>query len=271
MVKASVMNRSYALKLTPKLTYKKEARRDNGEPDVITVWAGFEHVNLMPLLDSFLCASYVCTVMPYCAYGSLEQFVLDDQCRLSENQLRIVSKQMMAASLYLKAKGYSHGNLQLSHYIILPEERLLLTDFQCVTNLTTQRVPQFPMGVSMAPELNSNDAYDTELLDVFDMGICLMILCGKVVHNINLQLDLTIPWNSKQHSEEWSQLNPHVRQMLAGMLCLDVSTRFNFQDVRNSKWYQNRLGVGQRRRRIPSNNSRLHPYWCHMTVNMDST
>ena len=124
------------------------------------------------------------------------------------------------------------------------------TDFRCVVNWLKRREARFPLGPSMAPEVVEDEFDNTILADVFAMEVCILNLCSKVVHNINLQLDVSIPWNSEEHAEKWNSLHPYLRQMLAGMLSLNVDMRYNFTDVTNCRWMQNRLGMSQRKRKI---------------------
>ena len=85
-------------------------------------------------------------------------------------------KQMIVASVYLEVVGYSHGDLHLSHYMLFRDGLIKLTDFRCVVNWSKRREARFPFGISMAPKVVENEFDNTELADVFDMGVCILNL-----------------------------------------------------------------------------------------------
>ncbi|KAF4586107.1 Chk1 protein kinase [Pleurotus pulmonarius] len=155
--------------------------------------------------------------------------------------------QLVAGMEYIHSEGVCHRDLKPENLLLDAAGTLKISDFGLSavfrlkqsgkTRTLTERCGSLPY---VAPELNSDDPYNAEPVDVWGVGVILFtMLAGNT------------PWDEPTlHSPEyvrymsgkifsedpWNRLGDSALSLIRGMLTVNPATRFTLRDAQQHPW-----------------------------------
>ncbi|KAJ8507943.1 hypothetical protein ONZ45_g9744 [Pleurotus djamor] len=156
--------------------------------------------------------------------------------------------QLVAGMDYIHSQGVCHRDLKPENLLLDAAGTLKISDFGLAavyklketgrTRRLTERCGSLPY---VAPELNSNDPYDAEPVDVWGIGVILFtMLCGNTpwdepslqspefVSYVNGEIFKYAPWN---------RLGTSVLSLIRGMLTVNPEKRMTMQEIWAHPWF----------------------------------
>ncbi|KAM3133879.1 hypothetical protein pb186bvf_013994 [Paramecium bursaria] len=133
------------------------------------------HRNIIQIRDNFENEKQIYIVMDYISSLSLQDFIKDRV--LTEQQIKIIFKQLVSAIQYLHSQFISHRDIKLEN--ILYGQQIVLIDFGFA--IQTDRQLTIPCGTPeyMSPELKEKLPYYPMAADIYACGILLQKLLKK--------------------------------------------------------------------------------------------
>ncbi len=167
-----------AIKLIPKAGKKeKEIQGLRQEIDILKT---LRHENIIQMLDAFETPSDFCVVTEF-AQGELFE-ILETDTSLSEEVVRTIAKQLVAALHYLHSNRIIHRDMKPQNILISADGTVKLCDFgfaRAMSQDTFVLTSIKGTPLYMAPELVQEQPY-TPAVDVWSMGVILYeLFVGK--------------------------------------------------------------------------------------------
>ncbi len=127
--------------------------------------------------------SVVYHVTNYAAYGEFYKLIRETGA-LTETLARTYLRQLLQGVEYLHALGIAHRDLKLENLLVDSQGQLLIADLGSAARCRTPdgKTIQLDSGVTVgsreynAPEMNTEETYQGEKVDVFAAGACLFIM-----------------------------------------------------------------------------------------------
>ena len=167
-----------AIKLIPK-SGKKE-REIQGLRQEIDILKTLRHKNIIQMLDAFETPSDFCVVTEF-AQGELFE-ILEVDSSLSEEVVRTIAKQLVAALHYLHSNRIIHRDMKPQNILIAADGTVKLCDFgfaRAMSQDTFVLTSIKGTPLYMAPELVQEQPY-TPAVDIWSMGVILYeLFVGK--------------------------------------------------------------------------------------------
>jgi serine/threonine protein kinase len=167
-----------AIKLIPK-SGKKE-REIQGLRQEIDILKTLRHQNIIQMLDAFETPSDFCVVTEF-AQGELFE-ILEVDTSLSEEVVRTIAKQLVAALHYLHSNRIIHRDMKPQNILIAADGTVKLCDFgfaRAMSQDTFVLTSIKGTPLYMAPELVQEQPY-TPAVDIWSMGVILYeLFVGK--------------------------------------------------------------------------------------------
>ncbi|CAD8066941.1 unnamed protein product [Paramecium primaurelia] len=178
----------YAMKIYQKS--KLDQKTLNGIHREIAILKQLEHQNIVKIHNSLEDDKYIYLLLNYASSVSLAEFTKDRQ--LSEQQIKIIFKQLMMAVQYLHSKCISHRDIKLEN--ILYSQQIVLIDFGFA--IQTDKLCSVQCGTPnyMAPELLIKQPYNPFATDIWACGIVLhQLLVGEFPKNNKISNSISGP------------------------------------------------------------------------------
>ncbi|XP_029426604.1 maternal embryonic leucine zipper kinase isoform X2 [Nannospalax galili] len=178
-------------------------------------------------------------VLEYCPGGELFDYIIS-QDRLSEEETRVVFRQILSAVAYVHSQGYSHRDLKPENLLFDEYHKLKLIDFGlCAIPMGNKDYQLQTCCGSLAyaaPELIQGRLYLGSEADVWSMGILLYVLmCGFLpFDDDNVMALYKKIMRGKYDVPKW--LSPSSILLLQQMLQVDPKKRISMKNLLSHPW-----------------------------------
>ncbi|XP_022281317.1 maternal embryonic leucine zipper kinase isoform X5 [Canis lupus familiaris] len=140
------------------------------------------HQHICQLYHVLETANKIFMVLEYCPGGELFDYIIS-QDRLSEEETRVVFRQILSAVAYVHSQGYAHRDLKPENLLFDEYHKLKLIDFGLCAKPKGNKDYHLQTCCGSlayaAPELIQGKSYLGSEADVWSMGILLYVLmCG---------------------------------------------------------------------------------------------
>ncbi|XP_029426608.1 maternal embryonic leucine zipper kinase isoform X4 [Nannospalax galili] len=168
-----------AIKIMDKSALGNDLPRVKTEIDALK---NLRHQHICQLYHVLETENKIFMVLEYCPGGELFDYIIS-QDRLSEEETRVVFRQILSAVAYVHSQGYSHRDLKPENLLFDEYHKLKLIDFGlCAIPMGNKDYQLQTCCGSLAyaaPELIQGRLYLGSEADVWSMGILLYVLmCG---------------------------------------------------------------------------------------------
>ncbi|KAL5483379.1 CHK1 [Sanghuangporus weigelae] len=218
------------------------------------VHAAMKHLNVLEFLNAVIVenepkAKYfpgVYMLLELASGGDLFDKIAPE-VGVDEDVAQYYFNQLVAGLHYIHEQGVCHRDLKPENLLLDVAGRLKISDFGLCSvfrhkesgrlRLLTERCGSLPY---VAPELNSDDPYHAEPIDVWGAGVILFtLLCGNT------------PWDEPSaHSNEfrryirgeifddppWNRLTPDALSLIRGILNIHPSSRMTLSEIMVHPW-----------------------------------
>lgn len=251
-----VPERQVAIKVTDRTYLQKDRELIENPLDEIAAMFLLSkpgHDNVLEMLDFMMDDEYLYAVLPFLPGKDLYHRMKSRGGKpLDEATARKYFKQIVNGLLYMKSKGFCHRDLSLENIMFDMKNQAKIIDLgMCL------KVPSGPEGRRVlissqskrgkasyvCPEIAREEIFDGYAADVWSLGIILYIMLtvtplyaspddqafGMIV---NGDLDMLL-----DHYESLGlKVSPLVRDLVSGMLHLDVNSRLTLEELARHPW-----------------------------------
>lgn len=235
--------------LTPETTVTQRKELDKE----VRVQSALKHTNVLSLLDRLIVdpgqdERYIAGVymlMEFAAGGDLFDKIAPD-VGVDEDVAHLFLTQLVAGVSYIHSVGVAHRDLKPENILLSKSGRLKISDFGlCAvfkhnnkTRQLTERCGSMPY---VAPELNGEEPYEAEPVDVWGIGV---IFFTFLVGNT--------PWDEPTgHSPEyvryargtifkdkpWNRIKPSALDLLCRFLTINPNYRITLAEATAHPWF----------------------------------
>ncbi|XP_044635151.1 maternal embryonic leucine zipper kinase isoform X2 [Equus asinus] len=168
-----------AIKIMDKNALGSDLPRIKTEIDALK---NLRHQHICQLYHVLETANKIFMVLEYCPGGELFDYIIS-QDRLSEEETRVIFRQIVAAVAYVHSQGYAHRDLKPENLLFDEYHKLKLIDFGLCAKPKDNKDYHLQTCCGSlayaAPELIQGKSYLGSEADVWSMGILLYVLmCG---------------------------------------------------------------------------------------------
>ncbi|KAM5300374.1 maternal embryonic leucine zipper kinase isoform 6-T6 [Ctenodactylus gundi] len=168
-----------AVKIMDKNALGSDLPRVKTEIDALK---NLRHQHICQLYHVLETANKIFIVLEYCPGGELFDYIIS-QDRLSEEETRVVFRQILSAVAYVHSQGYAHRDLKPENLLFDEYHKLKLIDFGLCAKPKGNKDYHLQTCCGSlayaAPELIQGKSYLGSEADVWSMGILLYVLmCG---------------------------------------------------------------------------------------------
>lgn len=213
-----------------------------------------EHYDSIVLQDPFIKKKIDVSAiaMEYVPCGNLAD-LLKRTKYLSEEQSRVVFKQLIDAIGYLHGKSISHGDLKPDNILLADKQNIKLADFAFSSKFKPNELFKLSLGTPKywSPEIINGKPYSPEAADLFAAGIILFematghmpfILAHKDddFYGLLCRKDFDLFWDC--HTKTMGatsfglQFSKHFKDIIQRMLSSDPKNRMSLNDIKNHPW-----------------------------------
>ncbi|XP_064147796.1 maternal embryonic leucine zipper kinase isoform X2 [Loxodonta africana] len=253
-----------AIKIMDKSALGNDLPRIKMEIDALK---SLRHQHVCQLYHVLETANKIFMVLEYCPGGELFDYIIS-QDRLSEEETRVVFRQIVSAVAYVHSQGYAHRDLKPENLLFDEYHNLKLIDFGLCAKPKGNKDYHLQTCCGSlayaAPELLQGKSYLGSEADVWSMGILLYVLmCGflpfdddnvmalykKIMvdpkKRISVKNLLSHPWIMQDYNcpVEWQSKNPFIHLDEDCVTELSVHHRNNRQTMEDliSLWQYDHL------------------------------
>uniref|UniRef100_A0A2K6T1E3 non-specific serine/threonine protein kinase n=1 Tax=Saimiri boliviensis boliviensis TaxID=39432 RepID=A0A2K6T1E3_SAIBB len=183
--------------------------------------------------------NYMKLLVQYCPGGELFDYIIS-QDRLSEEETRVVFRQIVSAVAYVHSQGYAHRDLKPENLLFDEYHKLKLIDFGLCAKPKGNKDYHLQTCCGSlayaAPELIQGKSYLGSEADVWSMGILLYVLmCGFLpFDDDNIMALYKKIMRGKYNVPKW--LSPSSILLLQQMLQVDPKKRISMKNLLNHPW-----------------------------------
>ncbi|KAM5183313.1 maternal embryonic leucine zipper kinase isoform 7-T7 [Callospermophilus lateralis] len=183
--------------------------------------------------------NYMKLLEQYCPGGELFDYIIS-QDRLSEEETRVVFRQIVSAVAYVHSQGYAHRDLKPENLLFDENHKLKLIDFGLCAKPKGNKDYHLQTCCGSlayaAPELIQGKSYLGSEADVWSMGILLYVLmCGFLpFDDDNVMALYKKIMRGKYDVPKW--LSPSSILLLQQMLQVDPKKRISMKNLLNHPW-----------------------------------
>uniref|UniRef100_A0A2K6T1D4 Maternal embryonic leucine zipper kinase n=1 Tax=Saimiri boliviensis boliviensis TaxID=39432 RepID=A0A2K6T1D4_SAIBB len=225
-----------AIKIMDKNTLGSDLPRIKTEIDALK---NLRHQHICQLYHVLETANKIFMVLEYCPGGELFDYIIS-QDRLSEEETRVVFRQIVSAVAYVHSQGYAHRDLKPENLLFDEYHKLKLIDFGLCAKPKGNKDYHLQTCCGSlayaAPELIQGKSYLGSEADVWSMGILLYVLmCGFLpFDDDNIMALYKKIMRGKYNVPKW--LSPSSILLLQQMLQVDPKKRISMKNLLNHPW-----------------------------------
>ncbi|XP_004600299.2 maternal embryonic leucine zipper kinase isoform X4 [Sorex araneus] len=225
-----------AIKIMDKNALGSDLPRIKTEIDALK---NLRHQHICQLYQVLETASTIFLVLEYCPGGELFDHIIS-QDRLSEEEARVVFRQIVSAVAYVHSQGYAHRDLKPENLLFDECHKLKLIDFGLCAKPKGNKDYQLQTCCGSlayaAPELIQGKSYLGSEADVWSMGILLYVLmCGFLpFDDDNVMALYKKIMRGKYEVPKW--LSPSSILLLQQMLQVDPKKRISMRNLLSHPW-----------------------------------
>ena len=241
---------TYALKAFPKDAYganqyQKEALLANlSHPNIIQ--------NIPISIENSEDAHFYPVLTEFAQYGDFFKLVVGGVLN-SEVIMRTYFHQLIAAVDHMHSKKVAHLDLKLENLMMGNDFIMKIIDFDQAQNTTDQKLTSGGTKGFRAPEVINGDCTDFCAADIYSAGVILYafkaqeypfgeckdgqtttLKCYTTFMRCNQEF-----WKAKSNQKKDKNFfSDSFKELINGMLDVDVIARFTIEDIKRSKWYK---------------------------------
>ncbi|XP_037653501.1 maternal embryonic leucine zipper kinase [Choloepus didactylus] len=225
-----------AIKIMDKNALGNDLPRIKTEIDALK---NLRHQHICQLYHVLETANKIFLVLEYCPGGELFDYIIS-QDRLSEEETRIVFRQIVSAVAYVHSQGYAHRDLKPENLLFDEYHNLKLIDFGLCAKPKGNKDYHLQTCCGSlayaAPELIQGKSYLGSEADVWSMGILLYVLmCGFLpFDDDNVMALYKKIMRGKYEVPKW--LSPSSILLLQQMLQVDPKKRISVKNLLLHPW-----------------------------------
>ncbi|XP_023571843.1 maternal embryonic leucine zipper kinase [Octodon degus] len=225
-----------AIKIMDKNALGSDLPRVKTEIDALK---NLRHQHICQLYHVLETTNKIFIVLEYCPGGELFDYIIS-QDRLSEEETRVVFRQIVAAVAYVHSRGYAHRDLKPENFLFDEHHKVKMIDFGLCAKPKGNKdyLLQTCCGslAYAAPELIQGKSYLGSEADVWSMGILLYVLmCGFLpFDDDNVMALYKKIVRGKYDVPKW--LSPSSILLLQQMLQVDPKKRISMKNLLNHPW-----------------------------------
>uniref|UniRef100_H0WZM5 Maternal embryonic leucine zipper kinase n=1 Tax=Otolemur garnettii TaxID=30611 RepID=H0WZM5_OTOGA len=225
-----------AIKIMDKNALGSDLPRIKTEIDALK---NLRHQHICQLYHVLETANKIFMVLEYCPGGELFDYIIS-QDRLSEEETRVVFRQIVSAVAYVHSQGYAHRDLKPENLLFDEYHKLKLIDFGLCAKPKGDKDYHLQTCCGSlayaAPELIQGKSYLGSEADVWSMGILLYVLmCGFLpFDDDNVMALYKKIMKGKYDVPKW--LSPSSILLLQQMLQVDPKKRISLKNLLNHPW-----------------------------------
>ncbi|XP_010617695.1 maternal embryonic leucine zipper kinase isoform X4 [Fukomys damarensis] len=197
------------------------------------------HQHICQLYHVLETAKKIFIVLEYCPGGELFDYIIS-QDRLSEEETRVVFRQIVASVAYVHSQGYAHRDIKPENFLFDEYHKIKLIDFGLCAKPKGNKDYHLQTCCGSlayaAPELIQGKSYLGSEADVWSMGILLYVLmCGFLpFDDDNVMALYKKIMRGKYDVPKW--LSPNSILLLQQMLQVDPKKRISMKNLLNHPW-----------------------------------
>uniref|UniRef100_A0A2K6BSI8 Maternal embryonic leucine zipper kinase n=1 Tax=Macaca nemestrina TaxID=9545 RepID=A0A2K6BSI8_MACNE len=225
-----------AIKIMDKNTLGSDLPRIKTEIEALK---NLRHQHICQLYHVLETTNKIFMVLEYCPGGELFDYIIS-QDRLSEEETRVVFRQIVSAVAYVHSQGYAHRDLKPENLLFDEYHKLKLIDFGLCAKPKGNKDYHLQTCCGSlayaAPELIQGKSYLGSEADVWSMGILLYVLmCGFLpFDDDNVMALYKKIMRGKYDVPKW--LSPSSILLLQQMLQMDPKKRISMKNLLNHPW-----------------------------------
>ncbi|XP_008997735.4 maternal embryonic leucine zipper kinase isoform X4 [Callithrix jacchus] len=225
-----------AIKIMDKNTLGSDLPRIKTEIDALK---NLRHQHICQLYHVLETANKIFMVLEYCPGGELFDYIIS-QDHLSEEETRVVFRQIVSAVAYVHSQGYAHRDLKPENLLFDEYHKLKLIDFGLCAKPKGNKDYHLQTCCGSlayaAPELIQGKSYLGSEADVWSMGILLYVLmCGFLpFDDDNIMALYKKIMRGKYDVPKW--LSRSSILLLQQMLQVDPKKRISMKNLLNHPW-----------------------------------
>ncbi|XP_049566762.1 maternal embryonic leucine zipper kinase isoform X4 [Orcinus orca] len=225
-----------AIKIMDKNALGSDLPRVKTEIDALK---NLRHQHICQLYHVIETANKIFMVLEYCPGGELFDYIIS-QDRLSEEETRVVFRQIVSAVAYVHSQGFAHRDLKPENLLFDEDHKLKLIDFGLCAKPKGNKDYHLQTCCGSlayaAPELIQGKSYLGSEADVWSMGILLYVLmCGFLpFDDDNVMALYKKIMRGKYEVPKW--LSPSSILLLQQMLQVDPKKRISVKNLLNHPW-----------------------------------
>ncbi|XP_004457327.1 maternal embryonic leucine zipper kinase isoform X3 [Dasypus novemcinctus] len=225
-----------AIKIMDKNALGNDLPRIKTEIDALK---NLRHQHVCQLYHVLETANKIFMVLEYCPGGELFDYIIS-QDRLSEEETRVVFRQIVSAVAYVHSQGYAHRDLKPENLLFDEYHNLKLIDFGLCAKPKGNKDYHLQTCCGSlayaAPELIQGKSYLGSEADVWSMGILLYVLmCGFLpFDDDNVMALYKKITKGKYEVPQW--LSPSSSLLLQQMLQVDPKKRISVKNLLSHPW-----------------------------------
>ncbi|XP_066895800.1 maternal embryonic leucine zipper kinase isoform X2 [Kogia breviceps] len=225
-----------AIKIMDKNALGSDLPRVKTEIDALKT---LRHQHICQLYHVIETANKIFMVLEYCPGGELFDYIIS-QDRLSEEETRVVFRQIVSAVAFVHSQGFAHRDLKPENLLFDEDHKLKLIDFGLCAKPKGNKDYHLQTCCGSlayaAPELIQGRSYLGSEADVWSMGILLYVLmCGFLpFDDDNVMALYKKIMRGKYEVPKW--LSPSSILLLQQMLQVDPKKRISVKNLLNHPW-----------------------------------
>ena len=235
-----IIPRKISLPKNSKETIKSREQRIYREVGILRL---LDHPNVVKLIDFYENENMFCLVFEYIDGSQLLEYIIQHG-GLKEKHAKKFFVQLIDAVHYCHLNAIVHRDLKIENVMIEKKTgRVVLVDFGLANFYQPFDMLHTFCGslYFAAPELLSGKDYNGPEVDVWSLGVILYVmLTGRVpfddrnIHALHAKIkkaEFIIPGN----------IQTPIKELLAGMICKEPSTRLSLQKIAQHEWINHHL------------------------------
>ena len=185
-------------------------------------------------------------IMDYAEKGDLVNYI--EQKKNNENEARNLIKQILNGYEEIINCGFIHRDLKPENILIMNDNTLKITDFGFCEKIDYVSSKLIGTEGYMPPEVITNGTLFPEKIDIFSLGVILFLLvAGEFPFEGPNKDDEFYKYIIEENWDEyWKLIDPDnkfsqdFKYLIQGMICYEPNKRLNIEEIKSSKWFNNK-------------------------------